>query len=229
MYQRNKRKFDALSKKQVRGIRRIAKNVYHHNQEYKQHQVSSAPVEVYTGIVGVHFQHLTNMAQGINDTQRDGDEVNIKWLTLRIQLYNGIGVNANVNVNWRVLLFQYNANDNDPDLEEIFLSAAANGGTVPGTWSARNIDYLNLYNVLVDRVYHTEQGLNNALNYGTSGKLIVNKVIKLPMKYVKKKIQYQAASTTANNGIWLCVTTGQGDVTDNGQIIYTSAVGYTDS
>lgn len=224
-----RKKGNGLSKKQEKGVSNIVHKVLKENTEYKQHQVSAPPTAVYTGVAGAHFAHLTNMAQGVLDTNRVGDEATIKWLQLRIQLYNGVGATANVNVNWRVILFQYNRPDGAPTLAELFLSAAANGGGGPGTWSARNIDYLNIYHVLVDRVYKTEQGFPAALNYGETGILTHNLVFKLPMKFVKKKIQYVAAGTAADNGIWLCVTTGQGTVATDPGILYTSACGYTDS
>lgn len=231
-YQSNKKAFNklkALTRPQRTVVAKIAKKVVNRNEERKQYAAGIGSTAVYDGTAGSSVIHLSSVSQGLADNQRAGDEINIRSLRIRINCNNNFGNTANDFVTWRVIVFQYKNSNMAPTVAELFLQTAANGGTDYGAMSSRNIDYLNTYNVLYDKIFHTEQGGPNAANYAMSGQYCKVLNIKVPLKYCKKKIQYQAATTNNTNGLWLCVTTDKATIASNPHFIYDSSLGFTDS
>lgn len=219
-----------LAKSTVTAVKNIVKNEIKKEVEYKQYAAATTGVvPAYTGIAGANFFNLTAIPQGPSDSTRNGDEVTLKHIHLRLFFINNTGLNSNPYVIWRVIVFQYKASDlvTAPTITNILLSSAANGGN-SGALSSRNIDYLSIYNVLYDRMFQTVAGLPSSTNNGSVANYTSLVKISVPMKYVKRKIQYIAGSTNAVNNIYLLVTTAQGPVTNNPQFIGDWDTTYTD-
>lgn len=221
-----KSKLSVEAKREVRSL--ISKGISR-NAESKQHSVSVAPGIVFDGAGGVIISQLTNMAQGVADNQRVGDEATLKWLRVHMFFSNQAGATANPYTFFRVVIFQYHRSDNAPQIAELFLVSSANGGATYGTFSSRNIDYMGIYNVLYDKTIKTVQGAANAANYGANSSYAQELQIRVPLKYAKRKIQYLAASTTSTNGIYILITTGQVSTATDPVTAYTATVGFTDS
>lgn len=226
---RRKKPKSKLSVEAKREVRSLVSKGLARNEESKQYSGSLGPGPVYDGVGGVIVAQLTNMAQGVADNQRVGDEATLKWIRVHMFFSNQSGATANPYTFFRVLIFQYHRSDNAPLIAEMLLVSNSNGGNTYGTFSSRNIDYLGIYNVLYDKTVTTIQGAANAANYGANSKYAQELMIRVPLKYAKKKLQYLAASTTATNGIWIMITTGQGTIATDPIVSYTTTVGFTDS
>lgn len=218
----------ALAPKAKRQVRSIVKSEMKKQTEYKQYSVSQSPVGVYDGTVGVNLINVTLITQGVADNNRVGDEINLKWIEVKMFLYNNTSATANAYTFFRVIIFQYNYFNNAPKIDELLLTSAANGGTTYGTFSSRNIDYLNTYHVLYDKTVKTVLGVPNASNYASNEAYVKSLNIRVPLKFAKKKIQYLAASTSPANGIWMLITTGQGTVASDPVVSYNVSTGFTD-
>jgi len=224
-----KKKNTALTEKQKKAVVQIAKTVNNKAAEHKLYakSVSSAVV---TDAAGFRAEEITTVPQGVLDNNRVGDEITIDHIDIRMMLQNYLGINGYGDVLWRVFVFQYNDNNNTPDIDQLLLTSTANIGNVAGSYSARNIDYLRSYNVLYDKTFQTF-GSNGAVvtpgyDYTDAKKLVH---IKVPLKYAKKKIQFEAGTATATNGIWMLVTCDKDIVANNSTIRYMVSTGYTDS
>lgn len=218
----------ALGKYQKKEVKQIVNKVLDGEEEHKQFSASDVLQSVWTG-AGTKIVSLTSITQGDADNQRQGDEIHINSCHLRVGLFNNTGSGANPFVNFRVMIFQYKNSDMAPSVNQMFLTSNANNGNVAGTYSSRQIDYMPTYNVLYDKIVHTEQGTANASNFAPSGNTFKLLKIRVPMKYVKRKIQYQAAGANHTNGLWMLVTTDAATIASNPSFAYDVAVGYTDS
>lgn len=212
-YRRARKDLKSLTKMQKKGVARIAKSVVARQEELKQHAASIQPVNIVDNLG--FFRHLTNPTQGLADTQRVGDSITVKSIKIRLNLYNSVDMGAAPWTDFRIIVFQYKSNDNTPQVGNLFLQSNANESTPAGnpefgTYSPFNIDYVpRIYHILYDKHVRTEQGLNAAGQFGQTGKIAHTMFFKVPLKYCKRKIQFQGGGTTTNNGIWLYVTTGQ--------------------
>lgn len=192
---------------------------------------ASVPLQFfYGGSAGTIMQHLTAITQNITDSDRVGDKVFIKSLEFEAILFNSTGVNANMYNDVRIIIFQYNATDMNPVPAQMFITNNVLGaGAVNSAYSARNIDYLRVYHKLIDRTYHIEQGVPAALNYGTTGILTKHVKFKVPLKYCKKRLEFQAGTTNTNNGLWVCVIGSSATAGANPTIGMKWEVHYTDA
>lgn len=210
-------------KRTYRSKKTIAKAVKHEivayekkNMEMKFYPASVGVQFFYGGTAGTIFQHLTGVAQQITDSDRVGDRIRLHSVEFEMVLFNGGGATANTYNDTRVIIFQYNAPDMSPTAAQMFITNNILGvGAVNNAYSARNIDYLQVCHSLVDKCYHTEQGVPNALNYAQTGNFTKHIKIKVPLKYAKKTISFQAASTNTNNGLWACIIGSSGSVATN--------------
>lgn len=217
-----------VSKKIKKEVKMEINKMLKKAEEYKQYVGTASATAVYDG-AGSIITHLTPITQGATDSERVGDKLNVKSLQIRLTMYNGSGASSNVYTNFRVFVFQYKDEDNTPAINQIFLSSNANGGATQGTMSARHIDFLTIYTKLYDKHFHVEGGRADANNFSPTGQLSKTVFINVPMKYVQKKLSYQAGSPNCNNGIWLLITTDQATATINPLVSYDWNVRYTDA
>lgn len=229
MYKKGvKKKVGYLTAKQKKETVSLIRRQIQANSEHKQYVQSVANQAVYAGAVGSYMTHLTSIGQGPGDSERVGDEINLHAVQMKMLFYNRAGVTSNPYTVWRISVFQYKSQDNAPAVGEAFLSNAASGGTY-GAMSGRNIDYLGVYNFLYDKTFVTVAGEGNAANYGNVSNYVIYKEFYVNLKYVKKKIQFEAGGSGTVNGIYMFVTTGQPSVTTNPLFSFTASIRYTDS
>lgn len=224
-----KKKDTALTDKQKKAVAKIAVKVTEKRVEHKLY-IRSLLTQVVSDGAGSYFTELTSVPQGDTDSTRDGDELYLKHLDVMIRMSNGVGINSYGHIVWRVMLFQYKSQDNTPVISEMLSNSAANVGTVGGSFSHRNIDYLGVYNVLYDKTF-TTHGSNGAIVMGGYDYADQEKVVKIrcPLKYAKKKIQFENGTSSASNAIWMLVTTDKDSVAVNPTITYSTSTGFTDS
>lgn len=214
----------------VKIVRKQLKSV----QEMKQHTVGLATTDVYSGTAAVRQYDLTAIAQGVLDTQRDGDEIYLKHIKIRLFVCNQETVTSNDYVNWRVFVFQYMDNPlsgatQNPNIANFLLTSNANGGTY-GAFSSRNQDHFSSYHVLYDKFFRTVLG-GKANSPGDNPAYATSFVINVPLKYAKRKVEYVAGSVNGPNHIWMLITTGQADVgaANNPFFLFDATVSFTDS
>lgn len=212
----------------VKQIRGIVKNDTKRNSEFKQFAADISVVGIYGGSGGALLTHLTPVVQGVADNQRVGDQLTLNSINIRGVMLSGDGATANRFNDIRIVVFQYKDSDMNPLVSEMFLSNTVTSAAAQNAYSNRNIDYLAEYNFLYDKTYHLDYGLQNASNYGQTGILSKHFEIKVPLKWVKKKVQFTAATTNTVNGIWLMAIGSSASVATNPSIGFSWSVGYTD-
>lgn len=206
-------------------IKRVVKKEIKKVEETKQHTDGFAFTAVYGAIAGSVIDHITDIAQGITDTTRVGDELTLKHIKVRGAVFNGATNNSN---DIRIIVFQYKNSDNIPVCDNLLQNTVMSGNT-RSAYSARQQDYLNEYIVLYDKTYPTEIGIPGAANTGTSGQYHKLVEFDVPLKYAKKKIQYEAATNNSVNGIYVLVIGSQASGASNPTVGLQWAVSYTDS
>jgi len=224
-----KKKSDGLTEKQAKTVAKIAKKVTLKAAETKEQSYGIVPVTIFDG-AGSLLSNMTSIAQAVGDNSRIGDEVTLKDISVRMNFSNGTGINSNHWVNWRVIVFQYNDKDNVPNPNEMLKTTVANEGNTYGTMSSRNIDYMSVYNILYDKTIQTTgtQGLAYTGDADSSGHFKFHS-FKVPLKYAKKKIRYEAGATAdAINSIFMLITTDRSTVGTNPTVKYNVDVHYTD-
>jgi len=193
--------------------------------ETKQHTDGFTYTACYGAIAGTITDHITDIAQGVTDTTRVGDELTLKHIQVRGTVFNGATNNTN---DIRIIIFQYKNSDNTPIMDNLLQNSIISGAT-RSAYSARAQDFMNEYVVLFDKVWHTEIGIPGATNTGTSGQYSHYVNFTVPLKYAKKKIQYEAATNAAVNGIYVMVIGSQASGASNPTCALQWAVSYTDS
>lgn len=217
-----------LSPDTTRAVKRIVQKAISKNSEMKQAQSSVAPVAVYGQLAGVYQTLLTDMKQGLTDSDRIGDEINLKGISITCLLRNN---SSNEYNDIRIIVAQYKSTDFSPSVTEMLITnqAVLVGVQEFNAYSQYNIDYKGSYVVLYDKTIHLEQGLVNALNYGETGTTWKSHKFHVPLKYANKTIQYSAATQDALNGIWIFVIGSSASVANNPRFSMTYSVRFTDS
>lgn len=217
-----------ISKPMYNSVRRLIQTELSKDVEYKQHSTGVAQTGFYNA-AGRYLVHLTEIAQGVADTQRVGDELTLKGCHIKLLLRNGLGNVANEMNLARCIVFQYKSQDNAPTISELLLANVPSGNT-QGAMSNLNIDYRNIYNILWDETYILDQGTPNASNFGNGGQIVKYIDVDIPLKYAKKKVQYEAASTSNSvNGLYLMVVGHSASITTDPTVAGSWTVHFTDS
>jgi len=226
---RDKKLFSSYKSKVSQPMYKAIKNIVHNevkkDVEIKQHTDGFTYTAVYGAIAGTVTDHITDIAQGVTDTTRVGDELTLKHIQVRGCVFNGATNNTN---DIRIIVFQYKNSDNAPIMDNLLQNSVISG-TTRSAYSARAQDYMNEYIVLFDRVWHTEIGIPGAANYGQSGAYSYYLNFTVPLKYAKKKIQYEAATNAAVNGIYVMCIGSQASGASNPTVALQWAVSYSDS
>lgn len=223
-----KKQTKKVSRPVLSAIKKVVDNQMKRAVEFKQHTDGFTFTPFFGGTSGAIISHLTAISQGNTDTTRLGDELHLQRIQVRGTVQNNAGALSNPWNQVRMLIFQYKSQDNNPSVDELLIASTASGGT-RSCYSARNQDYLNIYNVLYDKMFIVEGGLANASNYGSSGRYaqLVNVVV--PLKYCKRKIQYEASTSNAVNGIYMVIIGSTASVTQNPTCVMQWTMSYTDS
>lgn len=199
--------------------------------EYKQFAQGAGYANFSTSTFAA--SHLTPVPQGVRDTERIGDKVYARALHLRLGIQcniPGVAAPSNLFVNARVIVFQYKKTDSTPVAAEMFLLGGGMG--TYNSYSARNIDYMDKYVILYDKMVQV-RGFIGTPAAALSGVAVPDQYmkyikIKVPLKYAEKNIKYQAATTSSNNGLWLLVMSDQAPTTNNPSYMFDSNFTYTD-
>jgi len=225
----NAKESKSLGKNQKKEVINIIKGQMKEIVEYKTFRTSTASTSFEAGVPIIDC--ITEVPQGTLDSDRVGDTITLKRCRIRLLVRMPLLSSAADQPPYslaRVMVVQYKDADMTPALSALLANSSANSGGGPGTYSARNIDYLNNYNILYDRTVTLEVGVTNASNYAPTGKTCHFMNIDVPMKYAKKKIQFQAASTNHTNGLWIFVTSDNDLGVVSPVCYYGSEVQYTD-
>jgi len=185
-------------KKEVKAL--IAKEI-NVKAEAKQYSSGLALTNFYNG-TGLILKNMTDVSQGLLDTNRVGDELYMKALHLRYAVYNGTGTTSNAYNVTRVIVFQYKDPDNTPIELQMFISTIMNG--TYSAFSSRNIDYMGVYNFLYDKIHTTSNPQITANTASDSNCVSVHRA-SIPLKHAKRKLQFEAGGQIQTNGLWLCV------------------------
>lgn len=214
-----------LDPKAYKAIKNLVHKEVKKDVEHKQHTDGFTFTSTWGAIGGTITDHITDIAQGVTDTTRVGDELTLVHIKVRGAILNGT---SNLYNDIRIIVFQYKNSDNTPIMDNLLQNSVISGAT-RSAYSARAQDYMNEYIVLADHVYHLEGGTPNAANYGQSGQYAKHVEFNVPLKYAKKKVQYEAATNAAVNGIYVMVIGSSANVASNPQVALQWAVTYTDA
>jgi hypothetical protein len=196
----------------------IAKDV-----EHKHHDVFQPFVGLY--IQGDYQFCLTTIPQQgavANDTTREGDELIIKAITVRLNLRNNINGALSGDTNdstlWRIMIVQDKSHNTTGLIN--FSSVLNQAGGSYNTASLRNVDRQGDMIVLYDKIHKTEylKDLNKF------------QIIKVNLKYMKKKLEFSNALGTSNTGgIYLLAMCDSANLIADPDFSYSSRVIFTDS
>lgn len=179
---------------------------------------------------------LTQIAQGLLDTDRIGDQVYIKNAYLRLQTaVDPDTTSINANVSMRMIMFQAHEVVDTTGAVGPALNTIYNWNRVlldgpsgfPDIWSQYNHDRRELYTILYDKTWHQvgSGGAGLALN----DSIIENFVLTIPLGRAKKKIQYVGGGTNnASNHIFLLII-GPNNTVDDPFGLGSWKLEYTDS
>lgn len=159
------------------------------------------------------IRQLSNIAQGTTDTSRVGDEVAMKFLRFKYTVKTE-GDRYNL---LRVIVFQWYTHSTYrvPTIAEI-LQSTANSYAIHSPYIH---DYRHSFGVLYDKVHRMVYDADNEA-------MIVNK--KVPLKYAKKNIHFEAGTTDGANKLYLLVVSDSAAV-NHPSILYYTRLWYTDS
>lgn len=210
---------------QKREVAKISKQVEYKAAEHKQYANGQAYVSIYGASAGSNTTHLTTVSQGNSDSTRLGDELTLKAIHLRLNIFNGQNATCNPFNNTRVIIFQYKSPDNTPDVTKLLLNGGGTG--TRNAFSSFDIDYKGTYVVLFDETYTTHS--TNVANGTIPSDFSIFAKISVPLKYCKKRIVYQNGTTISNNGVWLTVIGDQPSIASNPAFQYDVNVTFSDS
>lgn len=219
---------DGLAPKTKKAVKKIVKTMLTQETEFKQHTAGFSFTPIWGTAGGSIVSHMTAITQNIGDNNRVGDEVTLKHIKVRGAIQNNFGVGANFFNDVRIIVFQYLSQDNSPVANELLTTNQIAGGQV-SSYSARFVDYRDLYHVLYDKVHHLTLGQPLAGNNANSDSYSKYFEFTVPLKYAKKKIQYEAGTAASVNGIYFFAIGGTASVAANPTIAAQWEVSYTDS
>lgn len=189
------------------------------------------------------LSNVSDIAQGNLDNERIGDEVYIKWARLRVRIFHNIGGEAGSVapiLDWKIRVFQYK-NDTvigNPLQAQMDLSSISNYGGINDfcPFSPRNIDHLNNYHMLYEKLLTTCATLDHNstsvdVNFGGNAQSTHLIDVKIPLKKAKRKLQFDAGGEDGTNSLWVMIMNSQNSGVPNtnwGGAYFTFDLGYTD-
>lgn len=183
---------------------------------YDQYINASVPVSFTSG----YTQVLSNIPQGVGDSQRIGDTAMPTSLELK---FNTVAANADIWNTWRVLVIRWKANDSAYSVaaSKIF----QNTGSVATPLSAFNHDNRSQFEVL----YDSGSFITNGLSTLPTSNYAVSRNVRL--KLAKKPIQFVTGTTVQEtNSLYLVAITDDNPASLNHpQLTWYYRLNYTDS
>lgn len=209
--------------------RKEVKKIAEADEEIKEYN-QGIPTILYFGTTAqanATLRPMINAAQAIGDNARVGDQITLKSIKLRISFYNQFGAGSNPENSARLIIFQYKANNTVPDLSVMF-TTGANSGQV-NIFSHINTDQKEIYHLLCDRLIQTNGTFGAVGAQSAPNALSKNLVMYVPLKYVKKKIQFINATVNAVNQIYFAILGEYGSNTLNPYVTCDWQVKFTDA
>lgn len=192
---RNYKTKPKLAKRTIATIRKTVKSVLKTTVEdkYKSTYGTNNAIDV-TGIVS---NALTAPSQGVADTERIGDKINITSISFRFSITAADGTNL-----IRLLIFQWHEDDNVsvPVISDI-LTDPTSGALSPVYYHYNHDTIGHKFTVLYDKVYNLsgdDVGGENQQVY---------KSMYIPRKYMKRSVKFTGGSIKGMNHVrFLCVS-----------------------
>lgn len=152
--------------------------------------------------------NLTNIPQGLLDTERVGDQIRLATITFRYVVQLGDNFNF-----LRVIFFQFKNNNALPPSVSAILN-----GTSPTYLSQYSVDNNQTYQILYDRTHR--------LDTDDPAKVIIGKC---NMKYCKRKLQFTAGSATVGTGMIYALAISDSSASPHPSVTGEINFWYTDS
>lgn len=182
-----------------RDVRNIAQKVLNKNAEWKYHLVfNNSGVSTSGAIID-----LSAVSQGDTDTTRDGDSITASTLGYRYFWQNGDDTNA-----CRLIFFQWYP-QTTPTVTDILLTTVGNG-----VQFMYHTDKADMYKILYDST-------DTLSVYTASGGSVLGSPNIGKIKIPKRKIQFQAGTTTGSNKIYALVLSDSGATSHPGPNLMT--------
>lgn len=131
---------------------------------------------------------LTTPIQGNTDQNRVGDKVRIRGLHVKGQFAIG---DTSQSIRLTIMQYKQATNLHAAAVNELYQSAYVNTTAAP--YAPFTHDYKHIYTPIWDKTWYLD----------TVAQPIINFEVKIPMKYVKREIAFQAGSTDAINHLYL--------------------------
>lgn len=193
-----------LNKTEKKEVNKIVKRTINRNTEFKWFGGGVADFFCGNG-AGYGQFNMTLVPQPGGapiDSTRIGDRITLKSIHLNVRLKGPTVAAVPYGQSIRIMIFQFLAPSTTaapitPSVNNLLLADTITG--VRSACSFRDVDHQKNYIMLYDKTYHIE---NQCTAVGTASNWLKLIKIRLPMKYVKKTIQYSAGGTESANSIW---------------------------
>lgn len=166
---------------------------------------------------GSVFSQLTNIQQGLTDSQRVGDSVKIRSVKIKINITKQDAANEDDHV--RICIFQWYPNTAllAPTAAMLFPAAfigTGNAPTMPWRYDTRD-----QYGILYDKTFSisSSDAKSKAWNF------------KPNLKFAKKTVQFDAATTSAANHLYLIMFNSSSAAASTTTVGYNSRLFYDDA
>lgn len=211
---RYRRKYKKAKAKVPKPIAKYVKKAIRQEQETKFHDTKDS-IAGFTINAG-YYADLCLVPQSTTqstDITRIGDHIKITGLELR-----AIMNPASTNVHHRLILFQWKPNSQlvGPTGPNILTYYTTNNSQ--SVLSPYYNDYENQYTILYDKTFEASNSVEDLCN---------TIVMKVPLKYAKRDLQYYSTTTAGSNHIFLLAVTNSSGT--NSTISYVSRLYFTDS
>lgn len=216
-YYKKRNRKNCLKPQCKKEVYKIVEKQIKAHAEIKQLSISTAAKQlVMLGSANAVFLDCMPIAGGSTALTRVANEITLRSVHIDLRFNNGTwhaaGTPGQQCVTWRVVVFQFKQDDAIVPLAvEMYKTSNANplGTAQIGPYCTRNQDYSNIYHILYDRMFKTaastDAGFLGSYTLYESDKVIQ---IKVPLKYAKKKIQFNTATAPIYgiNKIYMFVT-----------------------
>jgi len=201
--------------------RRQVKKLVEQPMEHKHHTVDAVYTQMDFATVRQYLLTAVPQVAAIgNDQTREGDQITLKSIDVRLLLQNGINLTTSPpGTTWRIVIVQDKNYNSSGTINPLEVFNEDTNSTLAGWSSHRNVDHLGTKIILYDKTFVTSIYTNN-------DRMIH---VKPNMKYCKKTIQYNAGSTTNQEGGIYILLMNNSNATIDPYFTFQSRITYTDA
>jgi len=214
---------NSLTDNQKKAVRKIAKqkiyNVLRPELKYVSYTLLQAAARLATNGTASLIDDLTGPAAGYLDSQRIGDQLTLKSLTMRIAIE---ALSTYVSGCARVFIFQWHTDSANqlPTIPLLYMSSVSGSADALSPYNMDSHRQGNI-TVLYDRIHNFVSSADNDFKAWT---------IKVPIKYAKKTIHFNSGLLTGRDHIFCVVNADKAGVGTNALTYYfTSRLTFTDA